>query len=198
MEEKIIEKTIAYVRELFRTNAGGHDIAHTLRVYRNTLVIAETEPGCDIYIAVLAALLHDADDHKLFSTENNANARVFLSENGVPQDTIDRICEVINAVSFSQNKGQAPKTSEGKVVQDADRLDAMGAVGIARTFAYGGEHGRPMQESVQHFYDKLLKLKSLMNTETGKQLAAKRHAFLEDFLKEYSEETGLSYTDTIS
>ena len=80
-------------------------------------------------------------------------------------------------------------TLEGKIVQDADRLDAIGAIGIARTFAFGGEHGRPMAESIQHFHDKLLHLKALMNTETGRQMAEKRHAFLEKFLEEYLEET---------
>ena len=189
MDEQIIEKAIAYIQELFRTNAGGHDAGHTMRVYRNTLLIAENEPGCDLQISALAALLHDADDHKLFAAEHNANARSFLSGNQVPQQMIEQICDVINSVSFSRNRGKAPDTQEGKIVQDADRLDALGAVGIARTFAYGGEHGRPMQESVQHFYDKLLKLKDLMNTGTGRQIAEKRHAFLETFLKEYFEET---------
>jgi uncharacterized protein len=97
---------------------------------------------------------------------------------------------VINSVSFKQNKGKAPDTPEGKVVQDADRLDAMGAIGVARAFAYGGEHGRSMADSVQHFYDKLLRLKELMNTDTGRQMAEQRHAFLEAFLKEYYEEEG--------
>ena len=189
MNKLIREKASAYIQDLFRENAGGHDADHTLRVYKNTLLIAESEPDCDVQIAALAALLHDADDHKLFSTENNANARAFLQENRLPQYEIDRICQVINSVSFSKNRGRAPETAEGKVVQDADRLDAMGAVGIARTFAFGGEHGRPLQESVQHFYDKLLKLKDLMNTETGRQLAERRHAFLEEFLREYLEET---------
>ena len=170
-EEKLVEQAIAYIQKLFRTNAGGHDVDHTMRVYRNALLIAEKEQDCDWLITALAALLHDADDHKLFGTKENANARTFLLENQVPQQMADRICEAINTVSFSQNKGRIPDTPEGKVVQDADRLDAMGAVGIARTFAYGGEHGRPMKESVQHFYDKLLKLKSLMNTETGRMKA---------------------------
>lgn len=191
LNEKIVENAIQYIEELFRTNAGGHDAGHTLRVYRNALVIAEKEKGCDTLIVALAALLHDADDHKLFSTQDNANSRAFLERNQVPHETIDRICRVINSVSFSRNKGRGSLTTEGKIVQDADRLDAMGAVGIARTFAYGGEHGRSMQESVQHFYDKLLRLKDLMNTETGKQMAEKRHTFLEQFLDEYKQETAI-------
>ena len=190
MDSRIIEYAIEYIQKLFRTNAGGHDAEHTMRVYRNTLLIAAEEPDCDVKIAALAALLHDADDYKLFQTEDYANARAFLQANQVPDDTIDRICGVIGSVSFSRNRGHAPETPEGKVVQDADRLDAIGAVGVARTFAFGGEHGRPMQESVQHFYDKLLRLKDLMNTETGRKLAARRHAFLEEFLEEYYEEAG--------
>ena len=189
MTEVIIKNAIHYIEELFRKNAGGHDSSHTMRVYRNALLIAESEQECDLLIVALAALLHDVDDHKLFSTQNNANARTFLEQNHVPQETIGRICEVINSVSFSQNKARSALTLEGRIVQDADRLDAMGAVGIARTFAFGGEHGRPMQESIQHFYDKLLRLKDLMNTETGKLLAVKRHAFLVQFLEEYKQET---------
>ena len=186
----MIEDAATYIQDLFRTNAGGHDADHTMRVYRNALRIAETEPECDALIAALAALLHDSDDHKLFDTKNNANARAFLEAHDVPPQTIDRICHVINSVSFTQNNGKAPDTPEGRVVQDADRLDAMGAIGVARTFAYGGEHGRSMADSVRHFYDKLLRLKALMNTETGRQMAEKRHAFLEVFLKEYLEEEG--------
>ena len=188
MHERVVDNAIAYIEELFRGNAGGHDAAHTLRVYRNALRIAEKEPGCDVETAALAALLHDADDHKLFATENNANARAFLAENGATEGEIERICAVINAVSFSKNRGRVPDTLEAKVVQDADRLDAIGAIGIARTFAYGGEHGRSLDESVQHFYDKLLLLKDLMNTEAGKALAEERHAFLEEFLRRYREE----------
>ncbi len=189
-DEPIIEKAFTYITALFSKNAGGHDAEHTLRVYRNAMKIAEREQGCDLQIVALAALLHDADDHKLFQTENNANARRFLTENRVPEEEIERICQAINAVSFSQNRDKPPLTIEGKIVQDADRLDALGAVGIARTFAYGGEHGRPMQESIQHFHEKLLLLKDLMNTETGRRLAEKRHAVLEEFLREFGEETG--------
>ncbi|MBO4880283.1 MAG: HD domain-containing protein [Firmicutes bacterium] len=191
MHERAVDNAIAYIEELFRGNAGGHDAAHTMRVYRNALKIAEKEPGCDVETAVLAALLHDADDHKLFATENNANARVFLAANGATEEETERICAVINAISFSKNRDRVPDTLEAKVVQDADRLDAIGAIGIARTFAYGGEHGRSLDESVQHFYDKLLLLKDLMNTEAGKALAEERHAFLEEFLKRYRKEGGL-------
>ena len=187
MTENIIENAIEYIGVLFQGNSGGHDREHTLRVYRNAMKIAEGEQ-CDKQIVALAALLHDADDHKLFHTENNMNARTFLEDNNVSADMIQKICDAINAVSFSKNKGKVPETIEGKIVQDADRLDAMGAIGIARTFAYGGEHGRTLSDSVQHFHDKLLLLKDMMNTKTAKKIAINRHEFLESFLAELDVE----------
>ena len=185
----LIRNAIIYIEDLFRGNAGGHDAAHSLRVFNSAMQIAEKEPDADREIVALASLLHDADDHKLFHTSNNENARSFLAKNRVQEEKAEQICIAINAISFSRNRGKRPSTPEGKIVQDADRLDALGAVGIARTFAYGGEHGRPMQESVQHFYDKLLLLKDTMNTAAGRELDEKRHAFLEAFLKELEEET---------
>lgn len=186
--EQIIRDAIEYIRTLFEGNADGHNFDHSCRVWRNAMMIAETEPGCDPEIVALAALLHDADDHKLFSTENNANARTFLEEHGIPEEMSGRICETVNAVSFSKNKGKRPGTAEGRIVQDADRLDAMGAVGIARTFAYGGSHGRKPEGSIEHFYEKLLLLKDMMNTEKGRELAETRHAFMEEFLREWDAE----------
>jgi len=184
------DAAIAYIQDLFRGNSGGHDAAHSLRVYRTALRIAEGEPGCDMEIIALAALLHDADDHKLFHTENNANARSFLTARKVAPEKIERVCAAINAVSFSQNRGKRPETLEGKIVQDADRLDALGAIGVARTFAYGGEHGRSLDESVAHFHEKLLLLKDELNTETARKFAEPRHTFLERFLEEYERESG--------
>lgn len=189
MNDATISAAITCIQDLFRGNSGGHDAAHSLRVYRNALRIAESEKGCDTEIVALAALLHDADDHKLFHTENNANARLFLTAQKVTPEKIERICEAINAVSFSQNRGRRPQTLEGRIVQDADRLDALGAIGIARTFAYGGEHGRSLDESVAHFHEKLLLLKDELNTETARKLAEPRHAFLERFLEEYEKES---------
>ena len=186
--DRITQDAIAYIRALFRGNADGHGADHALRVRRNAMMIAEGE-ACDPQIVSLAALLHDADDHKLFSTEHNANARRFLEEHGVAPETTERICAAINAVSFSKNKGKRPETAEGRIVQDADRLDALGAVGIARTFAYGGGHGRPPEESIAHFHEKLLLLKDMMNTEKGREIAEERHAFLEAFLREWEKET---------
>ena len=187
--DRITQEAMEYIRALFDGNADGHGAAHTIRVWRNAMRIAEAEPACDRQVVSLAALLHDADDHKLFSTENNANARRFLEEQGVPQETADRICRAINAVSFSKNGDRRPDTPEGRVVQDADRLDAIGAVGIARTFAYGGKHGRPPEDSIAHFHEKLLLLKDLMNTDKAREIAEERHAFMEAFLREWDEET---------
>lgn len=192
--DAIIASAIAYIQDLFRGNSGGHDAEHSLRVYRGALRIAEEEPACSAEVVALAALLHDADDHKLFRTENNANARSFLRAQGVAPEKTEEICRAINAVSFSQNRGRRPETLEGQIVQDADRLDALGAIGVARTFAYGGEHGRPLEDSVRHFHEKLLLLRDELNTETARKIAAPRHAFLERFLEEYEKESG---TDTL-
>ena len=187
-EEQAVRDAEAYIRELFRDNRDGHGAGHTLRVLRNAERIADTEPEADRFITAMGALLHDADDAKLFRTENNANARRFLESRAVPPDTADRICRVINGVSFSKNGDRRPDTPEGKIVQDADRLDAIGAVGIARTFAYGAKHGRTEEESIGHFHEKLLLLKDRMNTAAGKEAAGRRHAFLEQFLEEWEEE----------
>ena len=186
----VIQAATEYIEELFRNDSGGHDAEHTLRVYRNALLIAEGEPGCDREIVALAAMLHDIDDHKLFHTENDANARAFLEKHGFTPERIDQICRAIDSVSFSRNRGKHPDTLEGKIVQDADRLDAIGAVGIARTFAYGGEHGRSLNSSIDHFHEKLLLLKEEMNTSEAKKIAEERHRFLELFLNEYERETG--------
>ena len=186
--DSVIDSAVGYVTGLFQNDSGGHDAEHTLRVRRLAMRLADSEPECDRAVVELAALLHDADDHKLFHTENNRNAREFLARNGIGGDMADRICAVINSVSFSQNRGRVPETIEGRIVQDADRLDAIGAVGIARTFAYGGEHGRPLSESVQHFGEKLLLLRDMMNTEAAKTIAEKRHALMETFLEELARE----------
>ena len=187
IEERILAAK-QYVKTLFADRADGHDVAHTLRVYTNAMRIAQAEGLCDLEIVGLSALLHDADDDKLFHTENNANARMFLEEISIPQDQIDQICRVINAVSFSKNRGKHPESLEGKIVQDADRLDAIGAVGIARTFSYGGYKGRSLTDTVQHFHDKLLLLKDEMHTEPAKQMAEHRHQCIITFLKDLEKE----------
>ncbi len=188
MDQEIIERAKEYIREIFKNNADGHDFNHSIRVYENARNIAAGYPACDLLVVSLAALLHDVDDHKLFSTENNQNARAFLQSQSVGQDEIERICAVINAVSFSKNRGKRPESLEGQIVQDADRLDAIGAIGIARTFAFGGKNGRSIESSLQHFHDKLLLLKDEMNTEEAKRIAEIRHSYMEGFLTEMQEE----------
>ena len=186
--QEIIEAAICYIRDLFAENADGHGFDHSMRVYRNSLRIMETEPAADRLVVSLGALLHDADDHKLFHTENNGNARRFLRKHGIRPDIEERICEAVNAVSFSRNRGRIPETIEGRIIQDADRLDAVGAIGIARTFAYGGKHGRTPEASIAHFHEKLLLLKDLMNTEKAREMAESRHTFMEQFLREWERE----------
>ena len=189
MSNPVIESAINYIEELFQNNADGHDAKHTLRVYKNAMKLADCYPECDRTIVALAALLHDADDHKLFNTKNNENARQFLEKHNLNAAEIEEICSIINQVSFSKNRGKRPESIEGKIVQDADRLDALGAIGIARTFAYGGRSGRSIEDSIQHFYDKLLLLKDEMNTEAAKKIAAVRHEYLKGFIEEYNDET---------
>ena len=188
MKNQMIQSAIEYIEKLFSDDYGGHDVEHTKRVYRNALMITQTEPECDLFIVSLGALLHDVDDHKLFHTENNANARAFMESLHLDATQINRICELINSISFSKNRGQKPATLEGQIVQDADRLDAIGAIGIARTFAFGGERKRPLSATVQHFYDKLLLLKDEMNTDEGKRQAEHRHELMVNFLSELNIE----------
>lgn len=188
MDERIIVSAKEYIQGLFKNNSDGHDVNHSIRVYQNACKIADRYPESNKVVISLAALLHDVDDHKLFCTENNDNARTFMLSQQIENDTIEFVCEVIDGVSFSKNKGNHPKSLEGKIVQDADRLDAMGAIGIARTFAFGGKNGRSMESSLQHFYDKLLLLKDEMNTEEGRRIAEIRDTYMRDFLKEIHKE----------
>lgn len=183
MQQKII-------KNMFADDYSGHDAEHSLRVYSNAILIADTELQCNRLFVSLAALLHDVDDYKLFNTENNYNARSFMVKQQMDSETVERICEIINSVSFSKNRGDSPKTIEGKIVQDADRLDAIGAIGIARTFAYGGAHGRSIRDSIMHFDDKLLLLKDEMNTEEGKRIARFRHDYIKAFVDEIRSEIG--------
>lgn len=209
--EQIITDAIAYIREVFREDFSGHDAAHSFRVYKTALAIA-AEEGADDRLVALAALLHDVDDRKL-SPETAAGkdrAVGFLQREGVPAEEINAICAIIDQVSYKGTDSATPSTLEGKCVQDADRLDALGAIGIARTFAYGGSHGRSLYDpeekprlhmdgaeyaqrkssSVNHFYEKLFLLKDMMNTETGRRVAEHRtalmHHFLDAFLAEWN------------
>ena len=209
--EDLLRAAEAYIKDLFRQEFSGHDAAHTLRVTRMALRLAETV-GADPEITGLAALLHDADDRKLSpqTHETLANAVSFLRAHGVPEETQAKICAVIRQVSFRGTDSVTPDTPEGKCVQDADRLDALGAVGIARAFAYGGAHHRALYDpaippkehmsreeyrsnrstTINHFYEKLLKLEGLMNTDTARRIARQRTRYMREFLEEFFREWG--------
>ncbi len=202
-EIQIIKNVENDIRELFSGEFSGHDVLHTLRVVKNARRLNADNAGDD-FIVTLSALLHDADDRKLFpeTAENNGNARKILEKYCVSKENTDRIIDIINSVSFTA--GKIPDSIEGKIVQDADRLDAIGAVGIARCFSFGGNHSRPIYEegdfsgegsgdsSIAHFYNKLLKLEGLMNTEKGRKEAEKRTAFLKNYLEHFKEETDIT------
>ena len=192
----MIEKAKEYARQIFAGDGSGHDFDHTLRVYHMAVRIAKEE-GADIQMVALAALLHDVDDHKLSpeTCEHKDRAVAFLREQGVDEQKIHSIVEIISEISFSAGNGR-PSTLEGMCVQDADRLDAIGAIGIGRAFAFGGSRGRRMHDpegvdktaTVEHFYDKLFKLKDLMTTATGQSLAQQRDEFMHSFLDQFYAE----------
>jgi len=192
----MINKAMEFAQTVFAGDASGHDYDHTLRVYHMATRLA-LEEGADLQTVQLAALLHDVDDRKLSPDTCNDKLRAmsFLKENGVNNEKTQEIIDIISRISFSAQL-PPPESIEGKCVQDADRLDAMGAIGIARTFAYGGSRGRRMHDpelldtnaSVQHFYDKLLRLKDTMNTATGRRMAEERDRFMRLFLEQFYEE----------
>ena len=206
----MVNNALEYIKEIFLGDSSGHDYYHTVRVYKIATEIAKQEYA-DVNIVQLAALLHDVDDKKL-SPETHAtkkNAVDFMTANGVDTDIINIVCKIIDEVSFAGTDSVVPSTIEGKCVQDADRLDAIGAIGIARTFAYGGSRGRKRYDpdikprigmskeeyeknmnstSINHFYEKLLLLKDMMNTTAGKKMAEHRQAIMQEFLNEFLAE----------
>ncbi|WP_249871824.1 HD domain-containing protein [Oceanobacillus saliphilus] len=193
MKEKQLSRIREYVRQLFHDDATGHDFFHMERVANMAKQIAEAEKA-NLFICEAAGLLHDIGDQKLFSNPNKAidDMGIFLNSISMSSKEIACIKRIIKDVSFS--KGEIPDQLEGKIVQDSDRLDAIGAIGVARTFAYGGannqmiHHPELTSTSIQHFYDKLLKLKQLMNTDTAKEIAEERHRFMETYLKQFFHE----------
>lgn len=206
---QIMDEAMEYVKKIFEQDYGGHDFFHTFRVYKMATRIAKQE-GADVTVVQLAALLHDVDDKKL-SPETYADksrAVGFLREHYVPEETIGTICDIIEAVSFAGTDSVVPDSIEGKCVQDADRLDAMGAIGIARAFAYGGSHNRAMYDpdipfkdamngeeyrntsstTINHFYEKLFQLDVLMNTYTAKAISKERDAYMRTYVSRFLEE----------
>jgi uncharacterized protein len=208
---EVIHRTADYVKSVLSGDGTGHDWWHVYRVWRMAQRIGQAE-GADLLVVELAALLHDIADWKAHGGDSAVGpkmAREWLSSIGLASEVIEHVCRIIADISFKGAGVEQPVLSvEGKVVQDADRLDAIGAVGIARAFAYGGAKGRLTYDpaikprkhktaeeyltdggtTVNHFYEKLLLLKGRMNTATAKAIAEERHRFMEDYLRRFFEE----------
>lgn len=207
--EQLVQNATKFIKEIFQNDFSGHDFFHSMRVYRTAMKIAEAEHA-DMQVVALAALLHDVDDRKLspMTAEKKENAARFMRSQNVPESEIRQVCQIIDEVSFKGTDSVRPSTPEGKCVQDADRLDALGAIGIARTFAYGGSHNCAIYDpelpprtamnqaqyysskstSLNHFYEKLFLLEGMMNTETGKAIARKRTQYMQQFVDEFLNE----------
>ena len=207
----LIDKTIAFVKEKLDNAEGGHDWFHIERVYKNSILIAKEE-DCDIMVVKLGALLHDIADSKFHDGDETIGpktARTFLESENVFEETINHVINIIENISFKGGNFENKFSSkELEIVQDADRLDAIGAIGIARTFNYGGFKNRALYDpsiapnlnmskeeyknsnspTLNHFYEKLLLLKDKMNTATGKKIALERHQYMENFLSQFYAE----------
>lgn len=212
--KQIIDKTADFVKDKLEDDSTGHDWWHVERVWKNTKLIARSE-GIDPMLPELAALLHDIADWKFYDGDETVGPRIareWLSELGMITQDIDIVVEAIEDVSFKGARvgDDEPRSKVGEIVQDADRLEAIGATGIARCFAYGGHVGNKIFDpsekivmhetkeeyrsnntsSINHFYEKLLLLKDLMNTNTGREMAERRHKYMEEFLEEFMYEEG--------
>ncbi|SFJ99057.1 uncharacterized protein SAMN04487936_10650 [Halobacillus dabanensis] len=194
-QRQVLEKVEQFVKKYFNQDSSGHDVEHMKRVavWARNLAIEEGE---DPFLCEVAGWLHDIGDRKLFKKPEEAIIvrDDFLRTVGFSEEDVETICNAIGTVSFS--KGQNPRSLIGAIVQDADRLDAIGAIGIARAFAYGGSQNQPIyssggQSSIGHFHEKLLHLSTLINTESGKKEAEYRHHFMVRFLEEFDREQQL-------
>ncbi|MCC6289251.1 MAG: HD domain-containing protein [Chitinophagaceae bacterium] len=192
--QQILDSVKQTIHQQFSGEGTGHDYFHIERVVNVAVQIA-TKENADVFLVELAAWLHDVGDYKLHNGIDKSEELItgILHVLDVPEKTIDKVIEIVSQVSFS--KGKMAESIEAKIVQDADRLDALGAIGLARVFAYGGSKQReiynpddPAGTSIQHFYDKLLKLREKMNTISGKAIARERHVFLESFLQQFYKE----------
>ena len=207
----LLENTIQFVKETLKNAEAGHDWFHTERVYKNAVKIA-TEENCNLPVVEISALLHDIADAKFHNGDEDLALEItgkFLKQQNADEDFIAQVLFIIKNISF-KNKEEQPENLpiELKILQDADRLDAIGAIGIARTFHFGGfknniiydpeippvekfnkeEYKKSNGTTINHFYEKLLLLKDGMQTKKGKEMAEKRHQFMLDFLEEFYEE----------
>lgn len=210
--QALIEATKTFVKETLKDAEGGHDWFHIERVYKNALLIAKGET-VDLLVVTLGALLHDIADSKFHNGDSTIGPKVagaFLLKHNLDSATINHVIKIIENISYSSNIGieNVFKSIELDVVQDADRLDAIGAIGIARTFNYGGFKNRALYNpeikpnlnltkaeykasnapTINHFYEKLLLLKDMMNTKTGGKIAKQRHQYMVDFLQQFDAE----------
>lgn len=199
-EKDKLELAIAFVKESLAQAESGHDWWHIVRVWNNAMHLCEKRE-CNIFLIGLGVLLHDIADPKFYEGDTEVGpktAEIFLKKIGVSDSTIKQVVDIVRFSSFSASKAGLPQPDfiEFKVVQDADRLDALGAIGIARTFNYGGYKNNPLYlpelsdseentSTIQHFYDKLFHLKELMNTPEAKAIAEERHKYMEDFVNRF-------------
>lgn len=209
-QDQIVNNIVNRLRQEFYGESSGHDWFHIERVWKNAKLIHQTEGG-DGFVVELAALLHDIADHKFVEDADNVASRriqKMLDELGVDNGVIENVIEIVRYCSFKGSFENKMTLHEGFIVQDADRLDAIGAIGIARTFAFGGKFGSVMYDpaiapttfssaeeyrakrshTINHFYEKLLLLKDKMNTPTGKKLAEQRHDYMTGFLNQFYDE----------
>jgi uncharacterized protein len=193
-----LNQVIQFAKQKLNNEVTAHDYSHSERVMKIAKYIGEQSSyGVDLEIIQVASITHDIIDKKVAIDVDAATKELIskLIEIGYEQNQIDHILDIIQNMSYST--GRIPKTEEGKIVQDADRLEAIGAIAIARTFAYGGKLNRLIYEkendncSIAHFYDKLLLLKDMMNTEAGKQIATKRHEYMKNYLEQFYFEWNL-------
>lgn len=193
-QKEILEDTQAFIKNEFSGEGTGHDYYHIVRVVNIAKQIAKEE-NADLFLVELSAWLHDVGDYKLHDGVDRSEDLItqFLKSQNATEELIQKVNAIVSQVSFS--KGNEAKSLEAKIVQDADRLDAIGAIGLARAFAYGGSKEReiwnpeqPESTSIQHFYDKLLKLKDLINTDSAKRIAEERHLYMEEFLDRFYKE----------
>ncbi|QVY64831.1 HD domain-containing protein [Polaribacter sp. Q13] len=212
-KHNIIKNTIQFAKKELKNAEGGHDWFHIERVYKNAVLISKDE-NVDAFVVSLGALLHDISDPKFYNGDETVGPKIateFLEQQQVDKEIINHVINIIKHISFKNSFDKTGKkftSKELEVVQDADRLDAIGAIGIARCFNYGGFKNRPLYDpeiapnlnmtkeeyknssapTINHFYEKLLLLKDKMNTSSGQRIAADRHSFMETFLKQFDDE----------
>ncbi|MCH5171262.1 MAG: HD domain-containing protein [Erysipelotrichales bacterium] len=193
-----LEKTQLYVKEKMGQNDVAHDFYHVLRVLNNANAIAKNYQNCDLFVLQMTVLLHDIEDKKL-KTSTNSNVKDFLKTLKLDEKIIKQILKNIDTISFSKNPNINNKISiEAKIAQDADRLDAIGAIGVARTFAYGGSKNNPFYcldekrpNTLAHFHEKLFRLHNLLNTPEAKEMSIERTQFLVTFYEQFCKEANI-------